>query len=497
MPFQCIVKNFLAAKEVKFTVKGFTLIKGESSSGKSSSFKAIYAACTNSFSPSQVRFGTDEATVRLRFAPDEPVLSVIRKRKGSPTMIFNGKEYSRMNRAVPEEIDKYLNLGFIQAGSEKYSLNFFTQFQPPLLHTFSQRRIAEILSNSAALDDYNAIMKEMAQKREQLKGAFSSIDNLMTDIKERSSRDGALLEAMQPLVESLEELYRAVLSSSGILKSLESLLYDVASVSFMKRGLALRSMLVETYKSWERIQSESDLLLSLMTSLRRAAKKSFSLAQRRKLDGLLSDAEIHAGLVEELKTYQQEVTRYNSIKSSMSSRVELRALYSEAVDLFTARESIETTLQLLHTFKQNIKNAEYLRTRIEEGKAHLHADVCPFCGSIIVDKDMNKDEIVAKRKALEAQIRAEENDLLLLESRIKENAETLGIKPNSDAISAAIQKNQEQLSAKENEIESLLAKIQALENAPAEEARPVAAQPVAPTLDMQSNPSPQSNDDLV
>lgn len=487
MPFQCVVKDFLAAKEVKFTVKGFTLIKGESSSGKSSSFKAIYAACTNSFSPAQVRFGTDEAIVKMRFGFNEPVFTAVRKRRGSPTMTFNGQEYSRMNRAVPEEIEKYLNLGFIQAGSEKYSLNFFTQFQPPLLHTFSQKRIAEILSNSAALDDYNAIMKEMSRRKEQLKGAFSSIDNLMSDIKVRTSDAAVLLEQMSPLVRDLESAYKALLGSSEALQRLESLGGDVSSACRIRRCTALNSMLVESYKSWERTQSTIDSLLSLLTFMWRAAKKSFSLTQKRKLDGLFSDAGVHAELIQDLESYRFDVARYSSIKGSMSAQVELRDLYTQAEDLFSARGSFETTLQLLHTFQQNIKNAEYLRTRIEEGKAHLHADVCPFCGAIIVDKDMNKDEIVAKRKALEAQIRAEENDLLLLESRIKENAVALGIEPDSDKIALAINKNKEQLSAKENEIESLLAKIQALETSTSE----------TPTVTPEARPVTESSDELV
>lgn len=487
MPFQCVVKDFLAAKEVKFTVKGFTLIKGESSSGKSSSFKAIYAACTNSFSPVQVRFGTDEAIVKMRFGFNEPVFTAVRKRRGSPTMTFNGQEYSRMNRAVPEEIEKYLNLGFIQAGSEKYSLNFFTQFQPPLLHTFSQKRIAEILSNSVALDDYNAIMKEMSRRKEQLKGAFSSIDNLMSDIKVRTSDASVLLEQMSPLVRDLESAYKAMLGSSEALQRLESLGGDVSSACRIRRRTALNSMLVESYKSWERTQSTIDSLLSLLTFMRWAAKKSFSLTQKRKLDGLFSDAGVHAELIQDLESYLYDVARYSSIKGSMSAQAELRDLYTQAEDLLSARESFETTLQLLHTFQQNIKNAEYLRTRIEEGKAHLHADVCPFCGSIIVDKDMNKDEIVAKRKALEAQIRAEENDLLLLESRIKENAEALGIEPDSDKITLAINKNKEQLSAKENEIESLLTKIQALETSTSE----------TPTVTPEARPVTELSDELV
>ena len=223
MAFQCVVRNFLAAKEVKFSIRGFTILKGESSSGKSSSLKALYAACTNTFSPSQVRWHSDSATIKIRFKENEPILTVVRTRKGSPTMQFNGKEYSKIARSVPKEIEDYLNIGFIQVGNEKYCLNFFTQFQPPLLHVFSQRRIAEILSSSAALDDYNAVIKSLANRREQLKGSFNSIDTLMTEIKERIQPNKIRIDKEKSLQESLTEAYKEYLaaeSAEGQIKSL-------------------------------------------------------------------------------------------------------------------------------------------------------------------------------------------------------------------------------------------------------------------------------------
>lgn len=238
MAFQCLVRNFLAAKDVKFTVRGFTILKGESSSGKSSSLKAIYAACTNTFSPSQVRWKEDAATIKLRFNPEEPILTVVRSRKGSPVMNFNGKEYSKIARSVPKEIEEYLNIGFIQVGSDKYCLNFFTQFQPPLLHVFSQRRIAEILSSSAALDDYNLVVKAFLARREQLKGSFNSIDTLMTEIKSRIHPMEVRLQLLQPLQAKLTEEYKGYLTLETSVDQIKGLVCQF--IYFSRKSLLIQ-----------------------------------------------------------------------------------------------------------------------------------------------------------------------------------------------------------------------------------------------------------------
>ena len=62
---QFIVRNYLAVKEVKLNVKGLTTLTGDSNSGKSSTLKAIDAACHNRFMSGQVRWGEDKIVVKI------------------------------------------------------------------------------------------------------------------------------------------------------------------------------------------------------------------------------------------------------------------------------------------------------------------------------------------------------------------------------------------------------------------------------------------------
>jgi chromosome segregation ATPase len=76
---------------------------------------------------------------------------------------------------------------------------------------------------------------------------------------------------------------------------------------------------------------------------------------------------------------------------------------------------------------------------------------------------MNKAEIIEKRKALEEQILADEKEVSVLESKIKEGSEKLGIKDDVASIEAALQEKTALLHQKEKEVNDILEKIEDLE----------------------------------
>lgn len=462
MPFQCVVRNFLAAKEVKFIIRGFTILKGESSSGKSSSLKALYAACTNTFSPSQVRWHTDAATIKIRFKDDEPILTVVRTRKGSPTMQFNGHEYSKIARSVPKEIEDYLNIGFIQVGNEKYCLNFFTQFQPPLLHVFSQRRIAEILSSSSALDDYNAVIKSLANRREQLKGSFNSIDTLMTEIKERIQPDKILIEKEKPLHEALTEAYKEYLSVESAGVQIKALVEQ--SVNFSRKSLliAQRRRLKDTYVSLEDVYERVELLSYLKEGIHKHAviQNRITLRYMAKV-GLESLQKICAAR-DFLDGAKKAIVHVDELrKKHQKSRIKIK-LYSEVESLMDVHSEISHSRYSIKELQLRIQRLKDLKERIKFNKQMVGDDVCPFCGSK-TNSDMDKADIIAKRKALEEQILADEKEVSVLESKIKEGTEKLGITPDLPTIEAALQQKTELMQQKEREVSELLDKIEDLE----------------------------------
>ena len=110
---QFIIKDFLAIKEVNIKVKGLTILAGDSNAGKSSILKAIKAACHNRFKLGQVRHEADFILVKLKWSETDPILSVVRRPTGSPTMILGNQTYSKLTRTVPPEVEEYNNLGQI------------------------------------------------------------------------------------------------------------------------------------------------------------------------------------------------------------------------------------------------------------------------------------------------------------------------------------------------------------------------------------------------
>ena len=205
---QFIIKNFQADKEVKLETHGLTIIKGISSSGKSSSLKAIQAAVTNRFGSQQVRFGETHADVAIRWDKEGPILRVQRYAEGgSPIMSLNKKTYSKLNRNLPIEVESYNNLGIVSIGSDKFYLNFISQFQPPLLINFSHKKVMEILSASKGVDDYNIVSKRMATLRLLNRGKFQSTDTLISNKKEQLSSLNKQYQYKEPLFSKIKTLY--------------------------------------------------------------------------------------------------------------------------------------------------------------------------------------------------------------------------------------------------------------------------------------------------
>ena len=91
-----IIRDFQSIKEAKISVKGFTLLIGESSAGKSACLRAIQAATTNRFKSGQIRNGCDHIMVKVRYEDKEDVLQVRRNETGSPIAMLGKTMFSKM-----------------------------------------------------------------------------------------------------------------------------------------------------------------------------------------------------------------------------------------------------------------------------------------------------------------------------------------------------------------------------------------------------------------
>lgn len=201
---QFIIRDFQSIEEAKITVDGFTLLLGESSAGKSSILKAINCAFNNRFRNGQVRYGADQAVIKAKFSDSDQIFTAIRPWTGSIRMQLGQVPYSKIGRALPLDISNLLNTSNIDVSGDVYSLNFHEQFQKPLLLEFSQKKVMDLLSASQGLDDLQETKGYLAQKKAENKGAFQTVDAILSSTKEELSKVNNILTSAEPYEDELD-----------------------------------------------------------------------------------------------------------------------------------------------------------------------------------------------------------------------------------------------------------------------------------------------------
>lgn len=332
-----IIKDFCADKIVKLKVDGFTILTGDSSSGKSSALKAIQAAATNRFGGSQVRFGCDKAVVQIQWEPDGEVISVARLATGgSPIVKFRGTTYSKLNRNVPSEIVEFHNLGVVQVGSELYNLNFSTQFQPPLLIKFSHKKVMEILSSSKSVEDFTRVTKKMADRRLLNRGEFTQVDNLLTNTKEKLSTLTQSYKKKKPLYDLVNELYKQYSQVNVLYESLSKgvcsleqnesssariskitkeleLLSKIEQLLEQKETLQVRkSELSKGVESFQVQENNDSTLLKVSSKLKMLDNIESKISFKEPLSSLLPKVVISLSNLENLSSKKSELGLVNS-----------------------------------------------------------------------------------------------------------------------------------------------------------------------------------------
>lgn len=259
---QVKVSNFQSIEDVRLNVSGFTLLVGESSQGKSATFRALQAAVSNRFRAGQVRNGTESAEIGIKFSDEEPVLKVVKPKDGSASMKLGDVVYSKLARTVPSEVSDLCNMESLTSDRDAYSLNFHPQFEEPMLLAFSQQKVMELLSASEALDDLNLCKGALSDRRSENKGAFASLDAILGRLKEQYSGLSERIKGVEGIVDRIRTLKAA---SEGVSEELNR----IDDVLELERALSLdrerRSCCVAICdKLREDVSSELDRVVSLI-----------------------------------------------------------------------------------------------------------------------------------------------------------------------------------------------------------------------------------------
>nr|DAI54929.1 MAG TPA: Rad50 ABC-ATPase, Mre11, DNA double-strand break [Caudoviricetes sp.] len=325
------VKDYQAVKKATINIQGLTILRGASNAGKSSFVRAFLAAANNRFKSGVVRHGEDFAEIKIQTEPDQPILTVRRKATGaSPIMKLGDRVFNKLNRELPIEVTNYLNFGSINvSNSEKYNLNFFTQFQPPLLFGFSQKKVMDVLSASKAVDQLNALRKELDISRTELRGKISATDANLSKIKEDLSVVRNQLQSFPDLTEvqsksdeliKLNLLWDKLQSLSGLIDFYVDVSNRVASLEILISKIQSLEDLRSNYLNLSKLSNslkESDLISSKIYSLEQLASISLSydnlIKEKESISNSLDKVELLSEMVDQESFVAKKLLFYNGL----------------------------------------------------------------------------------------------------------------------------------------------------------------------------------------
>lgn len=422
---QLLVKDYQVVQKVNILAEGFTAIKGPSSSGKSSTLKALFAALNNRFSSGVVRNGESAAIIKLKWTPEDKLLTVIRScTGGSPRMQLGEQSWSKLTRDVPSEVEAYNNLGFLQVGSSRFSLNFCTQFSKPLLLEFSQKRVMEILSSSQAMQDYYLAKDEVSKKKTLNKGAFNEVESLISQAKVNCSLIRTQLQEKQKLYSKIEELYNRYSTLSEDFKKV----LDLSSqLSFLHQGqvrikwverslyaseLERQFSILQSFKDSIKtiifankqlgVISQKDYVLRSLQSVSSANNSlKLALASSEELFKELHLIKVNTSKVEVLTSFSRALYRKSDFNKAlmMLDFIQENSSSSDAQKLQACKDRVSVIMKvkqfslkkqqcreqevLLHEVDNLIVSLHTSQSRIEVVSNILDNNLCPCCGQPI------------------------------------------------------------------------------------------------------------------
>lgn len=465
MPVKTIVRDYLAVQEAKILIDGLTILKGESFQGKSSFVSALRAAFTNTFATTCVRWGAPAAEVKVLF-PDGKLFHVKRPAKGSTALQFDGQSYEKIGRDIPEAVAEYLGIKSVSLGADSYNLNFYDQFQPPLLLACSHKRLADMLSASGALADYNLLTKALASRRDELKGAFATLDGLMAGLKTQLGDKRLFLERAEPVARELLQAYRALEATNNRHTRAGSTKVHIDEKERKANHLKAATDAAEAIDTYTRLETDNATLADVLHSMGRVVERRHRLSLEK--EALTALGEL--GRITERNERATEtigmVERRQDHKDHIAFIRKMVESYKQAEGAFAELQTLQSRKSAFDTLKSYLQHREVLQQRIETNKKRLETDTCPLCGSKLNEiDDMTHEEIIERRQHLEALIRQDEQDIAVLDSKIADGFKALGLtNPTKKELDDLCNKLSTELNEQERVVATKLSELEELEH---------------------------------
>lgn len=385
-----IVKDYLACRDVRIGVRGLTVVRGESYSGKSSMFRGLVSAFTNRWSSRCVRWGCSCSSVSVRFSVGGPVLRVVKGNKVGARYELDGVVYDKTGRDVPGCVSSFLGFGSLDSGSDSVSLSFWPQFRSPLLLSYSQSRVREFLGSGRGLDDLGLCVDGLRRRSSELQGGLRTLDGLVDG-------ERVVLEGFRGCLSSGSGLFGFVSDRLSSLSDVSDRLSSASELLRLVRRRAFLSRIVCGYRSYlSSLDSLSDVCRRVVSVsyLRGVVLGRCSLSSyATRCGAVLSGYDDYLFALGPDGSYGVLMGRFSSLSSlraCLLSRASLSATVSclsSGVSLYGSCSSVCRSLSLsssrcaaLSDLLCLLRSRDDLSSRIEGLRSLSSSDVCPLCG---------------------------------------------------------------------------------------------------------------------
>lgn len=300
------VHGYQSLHDLDIELDSFTLIVGESDSGKSAFIRALRGWAQNQSGDSFVTVGRKSSSVKVSLDDGSEVTW---NKPANEYLLGDGlthRTFSKAGRTVPDEIREHT--GFVDVVfDEDYSdlINFASQFDPPFLLTESGTRIAKVFGKLSGTEYiYNAqrlAAKDIQNAKSDLAAAQSQLSYAQNELLKYTDLDDQLKE--------LSQLKTVVGRAETFLQETESLQNDLTSYFESKAQCS------EIEHQLSELPEEIDLakLESALDSLQQLYEVYLSYT-----DLLAYTESVESELREALETYQKSERQLADFKSSFS-----------------------------------------------------------------------------------------------------------------------------------------------------------------------------------
>lgn len=385
-----IVKDYLACRDVRIGVRGLTVVRGESYSGKSSMFRGLVSAFTNRWSSRCVRWGCSCSIVSVRFSVDGPVLRVVKGNKVGARYELDGVVYDKTGRDVPGCVSSFLGFGSLDSGSDSVSLSFWPQFRSPLLLSYSQSMVREFLGSGRGLDDLGLCVAGLRRRVSELQGGLRTLDGLVDG-------ERVVLDGFRGCLSSGSVLFGFVSARLSSLSDVSDRLSSASELLRLVRRRAFLSRIVCGYRSYlSSLDILSDVCRRVVSVsylrgvvLGRCSLSSYATRCGSVLSGY-DDYLFALGPDGSYGVLMGHLSSLSSLRACLLSRASFSATVSclsSGVSLYGSCSSVCRSFSLsssrcaaLSDLLCLLRSRDDLSSRIEGLRSLSSSDVCPLCG---------------------------------------------------------------------------------------------------------------------